>query len=127
MRKSLVALFKEKFNIPIYWEMVPESEKSMPVGCYVVANDSTVKELDGVGVGMRVCDFAVDILCKDYKEVDRIKFEMLVLSGKTNHRYCDLFQMVQVVNIEDAGAVSDLTTAAGVVPHILSMRISMYE
>lgn len=126
MRKSIVELFKRKFNIPIYWEMIPESEKSVPVGCYVISSDLIEKELDGVGVSTRIIDFAVDIMAADYQTIDLVRESMLILSGKTNHRYCDLFQMIVISSAEDVGAVLGVTTAIEE-PHILSMRITMYE
>ncbi len=127
MRKSLVKLFALKFNIPLYWEMIPESVKELPVGCYIISSDSIEKELDGVGVSVRSTDFAIDIMFTDYNALDLVRNQMLILSGKTNHRYCDLFQMIAVRSAEDTGAVLGVTTTANEEPHMLSMRITMFE
>ena len=126
MRESIVTLFKDKFNIPLYQGMTPE-QTEYPVGAYAIADDISIKELDGNGVTSREVIFDVDLVCNNINEVDLYRAMLIDLSGKKSHRWPDLFQLMIVRSMEDVGPLLGVTTDADNPPQILAMRLSFFQ
>lgn len=126
MRNALVAIFRDKLKIPLWWEMIPEGQE-FPCACYAQADEIKITELDGSGVQSREVVYDVDILCNTVDEVDLYKFLMVNLSGKRYHQFSDLFQIMILRSAEDGGPVLGVTTNADKTVHALTLRISLFE
>lgn len=126
MRESLVSLFRQKLNVPLYLGMTPE-KVDYPAGAFAVSEDIIEKELDGVGVTSHEMVFDVDIICNDVNQLDLFRNLLIDLSGKRNHRYTDLFQLMIVRSAEDVGPMLGVSTDAESPPQILALRISLFE
>lgn len=126
MREAIVTLFKEKFNVPLYQGMTPE-QVTYPVGAYAIADDIVSKELDGSGVTSREVIFDVDIVCNNMNEVDLYRNMLIDLSGKSSHRWRNLFQLMIVRSLEDVGPLLGVTTDADNPPQILAIRLSFFQ
>ncbi len=125
MREAIVAVFKDKFNCDIYQNMTPE-KVPYPVGAFAIADEIVNKEIDGYGFTSREVIFDVSIVCKDLNQVDLIRYMLLELSGKTGHRWSNLFSVMFVRSVEDVGPYLGVDNDENP-PHIIDFRLSFFE
>lgn len=127
MRESIVSLFKERFSVPMFWELIPESATGDVLGCYGISNQTQEREIDGIGIGLEVCDFDIDLLSPTQSSLDKIRCSLLSLSGRPFHKHRDLFKMLFVRSVTDGGPALGVATDGGEDPHILTLKITLYK
>lgn len=126
MREAIVKIFKDKFDCDMYQNMTPE-KVSYPAGAFAISDEIINKEIDGYGLTSREVVFDVSIVCKDLNQVDLMRYMLLELSGKTGHRWSELFSVMFVRSVEDVGPYLGVDNDAENPPHIIDFRLSFFE
>lgn len=126
MREQLVSLIEGKLGIPIYYEMVPEDNEQYPCCCYLMDNDIATYTFDD-DLTSRESVFSVDFIYNNLDELDRFKCKLLELSGNSLHAYRDLFQLLLVRSVADAGPMLGITTDPNKKLSISSINLSLFE
>lgn len=100
----------------IYYEMIPEDNKTFPAFAYIFDDQQASSEINGDAQNQLVL-VSLDIATKSVDELDAIHCKLLSLNGKRNR----WFQLVQVVSQADGG--TNLDTQGDIVTALASITL----